>query len=135
MVDAGFDRDEPDAELDALAHEVIGSAIEVHRHLGPGYLESIYEDALSVEFRLRGVRFERQRSIAVQYKSHPVGEGRLDFLVADRLVVELKAVDDLAPIHRAQVLSYLRTTGLTLGLLINFNVKVLKDGLKRIILT
>ena len=128
-------RREPDEEDDALAHVVIGSAIEVHRHLGPGYLESVYEDALAIELNLRGIPFERQFPIAVQFKGHPVGKGQLDFLVCERLVVELKAVEELAPVHKAQVLSYLRTTGLILGLLINFNVKFLKDGIKRVILT
>ena len=128
-------RGEPDEEEDALAHAVIGAAIEVHRHLGPGYLESVYEDALAIELTLRQIPFERQMPIAVNFKGHPVGEGRLDFLVCGRLIVELKAIDELAPIHRAQVLSYLRTTKLTLGLLINFNVKTLKDGIKRVILS
>jgi GxxExxY protein len=126
-------REEPDAALDELAYEVIGAAIEVHRHLGPGYLENVYEEALALEFRLRGLPFERQKEVAVEYKEKPVGEGRLDFLVAERLVVELKAVEALAPIHRAQVISYLKSTRLRLGLLINFNVTILKDGLQRII--
>ena len=131
----GSGRAEPDEEEDSLAHAVIGAAIEVHRHLGPGYLESVYEDAPAIEFSLRRIPFERQLPIAVQFKGHPVGEGRLDFLICGRLIVELKAIDELAPIHRAQVLSYLRTTKLTLGLLINFNVKTLKDGIKRVILS
>ena len=126
---------EPDEEEDSLAHAVIGAAIEVHRHLGPGYLESVYEDALAIEFLLRQIPFERQWPIAVQFKGFPIGEGRLDFLVCDRLIVELKAVEQLIPIHQAQVISYLRTTNLTLGLLINFNVKFLKDGLKRVVLS
>ncbi|MDH7578537.1 MAG: GxxExxY protein [Bacillota bacterium] len=124
----------PDKEVDRLAHEVIGAAIEVHRHLGPGYLESVYEEALAVELNLRGIPFVRQKTIAVNYKGHPVGEGRLDFLVGESLVVELKAVDALAPIHKAQLLSYLKTTGFRLGLLINFNVSVLKEGIQRVIL-
>lgn len=126
---------EPDRVDDELATEVIGAAIEVHRGLGPGYLESLYEEAMAVELRLRGLPFDRQRPIGVAYKGHSIGEGRLDFLVADRLIVELKAVDMLAPIPRAQVISYLRATRLPLGLLINFNVPLLRDGLKRIILS
>src|SRR5262249_15912872 len=126
---------EPDGALDELAGEVIACAFEVHRHLGPGFLESVYEEALAVEFRLRGLPYERQRSIGVSYKDCPVGEGRLDFLVAERLVVELKAVESLAPIHQAQVISYLKATRLPLGLLINFNAVLLKDGLRRIILS
>ena len=128
-------REEPGSELDALAGRVIGAAIEVHRHLGPGFLEAVYEEALSFEFRLRGIPFERQKVIAVGYKEVSVGEGRLDFLVAGCLVVELKAIEGLAQIHKAQVISYLKVTRLHLGLLINFNVPVLKNGLQRIILS
>ncbi len=127
--------EEPSKELDLLAHEVIGAAIEVHRLIGPGYLESVYEEALSVELNLRNIPFTRQVIINVNYKDHAVGEGRLDFLVGGKLVVELKAVDMLAPIHTAQVLSYLKATGKLLGLLINFNTPILKSGLKRIINT
>ena len=126
---------EPDSNLDTLAYAVIGAAIEVHRNLGPGYLESVYEEALGIEFGLLGIRFARQVSVSVSYKGRPVGEGRLDYLVGECLIVELKAVEALAPIHKAQVISYLRTTGFRLGLLINFNVPVLKQGIQRIILT
>ncbi len=126
---------EPRSEVDQLAHQVIGAAIEVHRVLGPGYLESVYEEALAVELELRGIAFARQVGMAVNYKGKMVGEGRLDFLVGRDLVVELKAVEALAPIHHAQVISYLKATGHSLGLLINFNVRVLKDGLQRIVLT
>ncbi len=128
-------RSEPERELDELAHRVIGAAIEVHRHLGPGFLEGVYEDALAVEFTLRGLAYARQKSIAVYYKDHPVGEGRLDFLVEESLIVELKAVEGLAAIHKAQVLSYLKATRLRLGVLINFNVPILRDGLQRVILS
>lgn len=126
---------EPDAHLDKLAHRVIGAALEVHRALGPGYLESVYEEALAHEFQLQGIPFERQSRISLDYKGHPVGESRLDFLVGGCLVVEIKAVDQLAPIHTAQVLSYLKATRLTLGLLINFNETILKSGIKRVILS
>lgn len=125
--------EEPSKELDLLAHEIIGAAIEVHRLFGPGYLESVYEEALSVELNLRNIPFARQVIIGVNYKGHAVGEGRLDFLVSGKLVVELKAADTLAPIHTAQVISYLKATGSRLGLLINFNTPILKSGLKRII--
>jgi GxxExxY protein len=128
-------RIEPGRELDDLAHRAIGAAIEVHRHLGPGFLESVYEDALAIEFQIREIPHERQKVIAVEYKSLPVGEGRLDFLVGGVLVVELKSVEGLIAIHKAQVMSYLKATGLPLGLLINFNVPVLKNGLQRIILS
>ena len=126
---------EPGIELDALANVVIGAAIEVHRILGPGYLECVYEEALAVELELRRIPFERQKPVSVDYKSHAVGEGRLDLLVSNKLIVELKAVDALAPIHTAQVMSYLKTTKLPLGLLINFNVPLLKHGIKRVILS
>ena len=129
------ERREPEEKLDKLAHEVIGAAIEVHRHLGPGYLEEVYQAALELELKLQGIPFEAQKSVSVSYKGHPIGEGRLDFLVDGILVVELKAVDALADIHKAQVISYLKATGLHLGLLINFNVPILKNGLKRIILS
>jgi GxxExxY protein len=124
----------PGVEVDRLARAVLGAAIEVHRILGPGYLESVYEEALAIEFHLRGIPFERQVPFALDYKGNPVGEGRLDFLVGGMLVVEIKAVDALAPIHTAQALSYLRATGRHLALLINFNVPVLKDGIKRVAL-
>ena len=92
-------------ELNRLTEAVIGAAIEVHRHLGPGYLESVYEEALGIELDLRGIPHQRQVPVSVDYKDRPVGEGRLDLLVGDRLVVELKAVEALAPIHHAQVIS------------------------------
>ncbi len=126
---------EPDKKTDELAHAVIGAAIEVHRVLGPGYLESVYEEALVVELTLRGIPFERQKSVGVDYKGHAVGEGRMDMVVDGCLIVELKAIAAMAPVHTAQVLSYLKAMCLPLGLLINFNVPVLKDGVKRVVLT
>jgi len=122
-------------ERDPRTYAIIGAAIEVHRVLGPGYLESVYEEALAVELNLRGVAFERQKGMSVDYKGHAVGEGRLDLLVDGCLIVELKAVEALAPIHTSQVISYLKATQLPLGLLINFNVPLLKEGIKRIILS
>ena len=126
---------EPSGALDQLARAVISAAIEVHRMLGPGFLESVYEEALCVELALRGIHFLRQVLVAVDYKGHSVGESRLDLLIEGTLVVELKAVDALAPVHSAQMISYLRATGHHLGLLINFNVPLLKDGVKRIVLS
>jgi len=126
---------EPGKKIDEMAHSVIGAAIEVHRVLGPGYLESVYEEALAVELGLRKVSFERQKGLALDYKGRAVGESRLDFLVGSMLVIELKAVDALAPIHVSQVISYLKAVGSPLGLLINFNVPVLKNGVKRIVLS
>jgi GxxExxY protein len=131
--DAKDAKTEPGEDLDAIAHAVIGAAIEVHRRLGPGFLESVYEEALCVELQLQGIPFVRQPTVAVQYKGRLVGEGRLDLLVAGSLIVELKAVEGLLPIHQAQLLSYLKATGHPLALLINFNTIVLKHGVRRII--
>jgi len=122
-------------KVEQLAYEVIGAAIEVHRVLGPGFLESVYQEALRVELQLRRIAFISQAVVAVNYKGAKVGEGKLDFLVGNQLVIELKAVENLAPIHTAQVLSYLKMTDHQLGLLINFNVSILKDGIRRIILS
>ncbi|MCW8138416.1 MAG: GxxExxY protein [Planctomycetota bacterium] len=124
---------EPDASTDVLAHAVIGAALEVHRLLGPGFLEEVYEEALCVELRLRGIPHERQKRVRVDYKGEPVGEGRIDLLVGNQLVVELKAVKAFAPIDRAKVISYRRLTGRHLALLINFHVPVLKDGIQRVV--
>ena len=124
---AKTDAKEPSLELDRLAHTVIGAAIEVHRNLGPGFLEAIYEAALVLELEARNVRFRRQVPIEVIYKGSVIGESRLDLLVEDELVVELKHVESLLPIHRAQVISYLRAGAFQLGLLINFNVPILRD--------
>ena len=133
--DAKAGKVEPNQRVDRLAREVIGAAIEVHRHLGPGFLESVYEEALVIELTLRGIPFERQRPVPVSYKERNVGEGRVDLLVAQELLVELKAVEALAPIHKAQVISYLKAMGLHLGLLINFNVPVLRAGIQRVVLS
>ena len=126
-------RIEPSKEVDELARKVIGAAIEVHRALGPGCTENVYEEALSIEISNQNIPFERQYRVAVEYKGKKVGEGRLDLLIAQILPVELKAVDSLAPIHQAQLISYLKMTRLQLGLLINFNVPMLKQGIKRVI--
>ncbi len=123
-----------DPELERLTYATIGAAIEVHRNLGPGYLESVYEEALAIEFQSRGIQYVRQLQVSVEYKGHPVGTGMLDFLVDNRLVVELKAVESLAPIHTAQVISYLKATKCKMGLLINFTETTLRSGMKRIVL-
>ena len=122
--------------INELSRAVIGAAIEVHKALGPGLLESAYEHCLAHEFDLRGIPYERQKPCGVTYKGTNLDVGyRLDFLVAGRLVVELKAVIELHPIHEAQVITYLKLTECKLALIINFNVKRLKDGgLKRIAL-
>jgi GxxExxY protein len=124
---------EPDPTVDALARDVIGVAIEVHRVLGPGLLESIYEEALCIEFALAGIPFERQVPLRVHYKQRHIGNARLDLLIDRQLILELKAVENIAPVHIAQVLSYLRFTQLRLGLLVNFNVTELRLGIKRVI--
>jgi GxxExxY protein len=118
-----------------ITHEVIGAAIEVHRLLGPGLLESAYEECLSKELALRHLRVERQKPVPVVYKDVKLECGyRIDSLVEGRVVVELKSIDGFAPIHEAVMLTYLRLSGHRLGLLINFNVKVLKDGIKQYII-
>lgn len=124
---------EPDPELDRLAKAVIGAALEVHRTLGPGLDESLYEAAMARELSLRKIAFAKQVMVQVAYKGEVIGERRLDFIVAGRLVLELKAVGELAAVHKAQVRTYLKITRIELGLLINFNVPLLKDGIKRII--
>jgi GxxExxY protein len=123
-----------ETRADSAASRVIGAAIEVHRTLGPGYLESVYEEALAVELALRGICFQRQVAFALSYKGQAIGEGRLDLLVEDVLIVELKAVEELSAVHIAQALSYLKATGHHLALLINFNVPMLTSGLKRVVL-
>ena len=129
----GAERRELGEKMSQLTGAVIGAAIEVHRILGPGFLESVYEEALCVELQIRRISFKRQPVVTMNYKGHLIGEGRLDLLVDNTLIVELKAVEKLAPIHEAQVLSYLKMTSHPLALLINFNVCVLKDGIRRII--
>lgn len=126
------EEDEPNAELNLITNEIIGAAIAVHRELGPGLLEQMYENALAMEFSLRGVQFQRQVPVAVQYKGHTIGECRLDFVVADKVIVELKAIEAIGPVQKAQMICYLKITKLRLGIILNFNVALLKDGIKRI---
>jgi len=120
--------------VERWASAVLGAAIEVHRALGPGFREDVYEESLCHELSLRGIPFERQRTFAVEYKGAKVGEGRIDLLVANCIIVELKAADSLAPVHMAQTLAYLKALGLRLALLINFKVAVLKEGIRRVVL-
>jgi|SRR5579863_9755203 len=117
---------------DELTERIIGAAIEVHRVLGPGLLESIYEEAQCVEFGLRGVLFQRQVEMDVNYKGHTIKGQRVDLLVEKEVVLELKAVSHLPDVATAQVLSYLKATGLKRGLLLNFGAARLVDGVKRI---
>jgi GxxExxY protein len=121
--------------LNELTYETIGAAIEVHRTLGPGLLESSYRECLCRELTLRDISFRRECGLPLQYKGIRLDCGyRIDVLVADLVVVEIKAVEKLAPIHDAQLLTYLRLGGWKVGLLINFNVVVLKDGIHRRVL-
>lgn len=118
-----------------ITHEIIGAAIEVHKILGPGLLESAYEECLARELVLRKLKIERQRPIPIVYKDVKLECGyRIDLLVESRIIVELKSVEALAPIHEAIILTYIRLSERRLGLLINFNVAVLKDGIKRYII-
>lgn len=122
-----------DHELESLATVVIAAALEVHRALGPGLPESAYQNSLSHELGLRGVPHQCEAPVPIWYKGIKVAEGKIDMLVGGRLIVENKVVEVLNPVHRAQVLSYLHATKLELALLINWNVAVLKDGIKRVI--
>jgi len=119
-------------DINKLTGEIIGAAIEVHKVLGPGLLESAYEQCLCRELTLRDIPFERQKELPVEYKGAAVDCGyRLDVVVDNRVIVELKSREKLEPIHEAQILTYLKLTGLKIGLLINFNVPVLKEGVRR----
>lgn len=123
-------------EINQSTEQIIGAAIEVHRALGPGLLESAYEECLGRELALREIAFTRQVSLPVSYKGVKLDCGyRVDILAANPVVVEVKAVEQNLPIHEAQVLTYLRLGGWPLGLLINFNVRLLKDGVRRLILS
>ncbi len=119
--------------INVASNRLIGAAIEVHRHLGPGHAERAYEEALAIELAERAIPFERQRSLPLRYKGRTVWTGKIDLLVGDGLVVELKAVECVSALHLAQLHSYLRLSACPLGLLINFNVPLLKDGVHRVI--
>ncbi|MCD4783255.1 MAG: GxxExxY protein [Candidatus Eremiobacteraeota bacterium] len=120
--------------MNELSHEIIGACIEVHTDLGPGLLESACEQCLCRELELRGIKFERQKPLTIEYKGIKLDCGyRLDIIVENLIIIELKAVDKILPICDAQLLTYLKLSGLKLGLIINFNVKMLKDGIKRIV--
>jgi GxxExxY protein len=117
-----------------ISYRVIGAALAVQRELGPGLLESIYEQALAYELSQLGIHFQRQQAIPVHYKGQPLdGQLRLDLVVEDRLILELKSVEHIQPIHEAQLLTYLRLSGMRLGLLINFNALPLKHGIRRVV--
>ena len=119
---------------DQLSNDIIEAAIEVHKHLGPGLLESMYERCLCRELALRNIRFQTQVALPIEYKGIKLDCGyRLDVIVEECVVLELKVVEKFEPIHQAQLLTYLRLSGLKLGILINFNVPVLKNGIRRIV--
>jgi GxxExxY protein len=120
-------------EPERTVHDVIGSCLTVHRELGPGLLEAVYSRALEVEFGLRDMTFDREREVPVLYKGRVVNRHRLDFVVANCIVLEVKSVEILTGIHRAQILSYLRASRFSIGLLVNFNSLILKDGLRRFV--
>jgi len=128
----------PDVAMNArendISGKIIGAAIEVHRKLGPGLLESAYEECLCCEMALRGIKFERQVPLPLNYKGVDLDCGyRLDLLVEDKVIVELKSIETLEPIHDAQLLTYLKLRNARLGLIINFNVMMLKDGVRRLV--
>ena len=120
-------------EIEEWTNRFISAAIEVHRALGPGYLEAVYLTALCLELTARQIPFKRQHHVNLTYRDVVIGKGFCDLLIADMIVVELKAVAELSPVHEAQLISYLKMTGCKLGLLINFNVPILKDGLRRLV--
>ena len=126
---------EPDHHLDQLARSVIGAAIEVHKYLGPGLQEPLYAPALHIELSQRDIPFKTEVFLPVTYKGRRLGSRKMDLVVDERLIVEIKSVEALAPIHTAQLICYLRLTSTQLGLLINFNVPFLKDGVKRVVLS
>jgi GxxExxY protein len=119
------------SQSDPLTERIIGCAIALHRELGPGLLESTYEEALCIELEEAGLSYRRQMMVPVVYKGRHIGEYRLDLLVEDAVVVEVKSVEKFQPVFEAQLLTYLRVTGKKTGLLINFNSRLLKDGIKR----
>ncbi len=123
-------------DRDPFSHLVIGAAIEVHRELGPGLLESIYQECLAIELRLKSIEFQSHARLPLRYKGVAIESDdlKMDFYFPGRLVLELKAVERLLPVHEAQLLTYLRLSNTKYGLLINFNVPVLKDGIKRLAL-
>jgi GxxExxY protein len=126
---------EVDAEMDRLTESIIGACIEVHKELGPGLVETLYEEALCHELDSRAIRYRRQIPIPVTYKGKPIGQQRIDLVIEERVIVELKSCDGFSPVHRAQLICYLRLLKLKVGLLINFNVPILVDGVKRVALS
>jgi len=120
-------------DLNKITGEIIGAAIEAHKTLGPGLLENIYEKCLCIELDTRKIPYERQKELPIKYKDAKIDCGyRIDLIISDKVIIELKACESLQPVHEAQLLTYLKLSGIKLGLLINFNVPVLKEGIKRL---
>lgn len=118
--------------IDLIGREVVDTAFQVHKTLGPGLLENIYEEAFCCELRDKSINFEQQKIIPIQYKNHKLNMNyRLDLLIENSIIVELKCIDRLTPVHDAQILTYLKLMDLRLGYLINFNVPIIKEGIKR----
>jgi GxxExxY protein len=120
-------------DINKLSSKIIGAAIEVHKHLGPGLLESAYEECLCHELELREIKFDRQKKLPVEYKGRKLDCGyRLDIVVEGTIILELKSCEKIEPIHKAQLLTYLKLSNLNLGLLLNFNTEVMKNGIVRV---
>lgn len=129
------DTEKPIYYFEELSNRIIASAIEVHRNLGPGLLESAYEECFCHELHLRGIPFERQKPLPLEYKGIKLDCGyRIDILIDNKIVVELKCVNEIIPVHEAQLLTYLKLSGIKVGLIINFYTAVLKDGIRRLVL-
>jgi GxxExxY protein len=122
------------AEFEQIVSSVVDGALAVHKELGPGLLEGVYADAMAIELAYRGLKYERERRITLTYRGKPLRSHRLDLVVDNRILLELKAVERLMPIHRSQVIGYLRASALRLALLINFNTDWLRSQIKRVVL-
>lgn len=133
MIKGGIFEGKASERTERAANLVIGAAIEVHRVLGPGYTENVYQAALEIELEHREIPFRRQVGFELLYRGKPIGEGRLDLLVDECLIVELKAVEALCAVHTAQAIAYLKSTGHELALLLNFHVSYMQNGIKRVI--
>lgn len=121
-------------ELENLVRDVIGCCLAVHRELGPGLLEAVYPRAIGVELETRGISFAAEKAVPIRYRGTLLCHHRLDLFIDEKIVLEIKSIDQINPIHIAQVISYLRVTGARVGLLVNFNVPVLKQGIRRVVL-
>jgi GxxExxY protein len=128
------DKMEPNPELNFLTNEIIGAAMEVHTRLKAGLIESLYQKALEIELTQRNIPFQRQVKVPVFYRGQQIGYQRLDFIIAEKVVLEIKTIEQFAPVHTSQMVCYLRITGCKLGLIINFRVSALKEGIKRVAL-